>query len=238
MAAGSIDVENLEVVRGEFTLRVDELHIRPGEVFAILGTTGSGKTVLMESIAGAYEIEKGSILLDGTDIDELPVQQRHLGILYQDYALFPHMTVRENVAYGLKRQHGSHEEITEKTNAMLSLFGIEHLADRYPGVISGGESQRCALARALVLEPETLILDEPFSALDPTTKTAMYDLLRSVHERFGCTIVFVTHDFHEAQTLAERIGIILDGQLRCVVDADKLFAETHDSDVRHFLGIS
>ena len=234
---GSIDVENLEVSRGDFTLRVDELRIEPGEVFAILGTTGSGKTVLMESIAGAYPIEKGRILLDGKSIDDLPIQQRHLGILYQDYALFPHMTVYENIAYGLKRRHTPHHEIEEKVNGMLELFGIQHIAKRHTGVISGGESQRTALARALVLEPEILILDEPFSALDPTTKLAMYDMLRDVHKQFSCTIVFVTHDFHEAQTLADRVGIILDGQFRCVVEADQLFEVIHDDEVKHFLGL-
>ena len=120
---------------------------------------------------------------------------------------------------------------------MLSLFSIEQLADRYPGVISGGEAQRTALARALVMHPDILILDEPFSALDPTTKLQMYEMLRAVHRDFGCTIVFVTHDFNEAQTLADRVGIILDGQLRCVVDADALFDEAHAPEVKRFLGM-
>ena len=235
--AGSIDVENLVVTRGEFTLHVDGLHIPEGEVFAILGSTGSGKTVLMESIAGAYPIGSGRILLDGKDIEGLPIQQRHLGILYQDYALFPHLSVFENIAYGLKRRHSPHAEIQERVGAMLSLFGIEHIAKRHPGVISGGEAQRTALARALVLEPEILILDEPFSALDPTTKQEMYSMLKNVHERFGCTIVFVSHDFHEAQVLADRVGIILDGHLRCVTCVEELFSESHDVEVKRFLGM-
>ena len=235
--AGSIDIHGLQVTRGEFTLTVDELAINAGEIFAILGTTGSGKTVLMESIAGAFPIDAGEILLDGKDIDSLPIQQRHLGILYQDYALFPHMTVRENIAYGLRRARPRRHDIDERVDEMLALFGIGHLAGRYPGVISGGESQRTALARALVLRPEILILDEPFSALDPTTKLAMYDMLREVHGSFGCTIVFVTHDFNEAQTLADRVGIILDGNLRCVVDAGELFDEEHVPEVKRFLGI-
>ena len=235
--AGSIDIHDLRVTRGEFTLEVDELSIEAGEIFAILGTTGSGKTVLMESIAGAFPVDEGKIMLDGKNIDDLPIQQRHLGILYQDYALFPHMTVRDNIAYGLKRARPRRHDIAERVDEMLALFGITHLADRYPGVISGGESQRTALARALVLRPEILILDEPFSALDPTTKLSMYDMLREVHESFGCTIVFVTHDFNEAQTLADRVGIILDGQLRCVVSAGALFDEEHVPEVKRFLGI-
>ncbi len=236
--AGSIDIRGLRVTRGEFTLTVDELAINAGEIFAILGTTGSGKTVLMESIAGAYPIDEGAILLDGEDIEALPIQQRHLGILYQDYALFPHMTVRDNIAYGLKHSRPRRHDITERVDEMLALFGIEHLADRFPGVISGGESQRTALARALVLRPGTLILDEPFSALDPTTKLQMYAMLREVHVSFGCTIVFVTHDFNEAQTLADRVGIILDGSLRCVVAADALFDDEHAPEVKQFLGIA
>lgn len=235
--AGLIEVQNLRVTRGEFTLEVDGLRIDPREVFAILGTTGSGKTVLMESIAGAYPINGGSILLDGKNIDTLPIQQRHLGILYQDYALFPHMTVFDNIAYGMKRAGLRKEEIEHRVNDMLDMFGIQHIADRHPGVISGGESQRAALARALVLTPEILILDEPFSALDPTTKQQMYGMLRDVHARFDCTIVFVTHDFNEAQTLADRVGIILDGRLRTVVDAEKLFDIEHSDEVMSFLGL-
>ena len=234
---GRIDIHDLRVARGEFTLEVDELSINEGEIFAILGTTGSGKTVLMESVAGAFPVNSGSILLDGKDIDSLPIQQRHLGILYQDYALFPHMTVHDNIAYGLKRKRPRPHDIDEQVNEMLQLFGIEHLADRFPGVISGGESQRTALARALVMRPEILILDEPFSALDPTTKKQMYGLLRCVHERFGCTIVFVTHDFNEAQTLADRVGVILDGKLRCVVEAARLFDDEHAPEVKRFLGL-
>ena len=236
--AGRIDISNLRVTRGEFTLEVDELSINEREIFAILGTTGSGKTVLMESIAGAFPIDGGSIQLDGKDIGSLPIQQRHLGILYQDYALFPHMTVHDNIAYGLKRAKPRPSDIDDQVNAMLSLFNIEYLADRYPGVISGGESQRAALARALIMHPEILILDEPFSALDPTTKRQMYEMLRDVHERFACTIVFVTHDFHEAQTLADRVGIILDGKLRCIVDADCLFDDEHAPEVKRFLGMT
>ena len=236
--AGRIDISNLRVTRGEFTLEVDELSINEREIFAILGTTGSGKTVLMESIAGAFPIDGGSILLDGKDIGSLPIQQRHLGILYPDYALFPHMTVHDNIAYGLKRAKPRPSDIDDQVNAMLSMFNIEYLADRYPGVISGGESQRAALARALIMHPDILILDEPFSALDPTTKRQMYEMLRDVHERFACTIVFVTHDFHEAQTLADRVGIILDGKLRCIVDADCLFDDEHAPEVKRFLGMT
>lgn len=234
--SGSIEIDDLRVVRGSFELTVDRLSIDPREVFAILGKTGSGKTVLMEAIAGAFPIDGGRILLDGKNVESLPVQQRHLGIVYQDHALFPHMTVRDNIGYGLRMNGYSSAEIARRVDEQLALFSIEHIADRYPGIISGGESQRTALARALVLEPDILLLDEPFSALDPATKDRMYDTMRDVHARFDCTIVFISHDFNEAMSLADRIGVVLDGRLRMVVEADRLFEAECDNDVKFFLG--
>lgn len=234
--AGSVQIEGLRVVRGDFTLTVDSLSIMPREVFAILGETGSGKTVLMEAIAGAFPLDEGRILLNGVDVDEIAVQHRSLGVVYQDYALFPHMTVRENIAYGLRMHGVSSAEIKHRVDRQLELFSIAHIADRYPGIISGGESQRTALARALVLEPEILLLDEPFSALDPTTKQRMYAVLHDIHQRFDCTIVLVTHDFNEAVQLADRVGVVLNGQLRAVAEASSLFDAGYDEDVRRFLG--
>lgn len=236
-APGSVRIEGLTVRRGSFQLRVDELFIEPREVFAILGSTGSGKTVLMESIAGAFPLSEGCILLDGKDVQTLPIQQRHLGIVYQDYALFSHMSVYENIAYGLRMNGCAADETRERVEEMLELFGISHIADRYPGVISGGESQRVALARALVLRPGVMLMDEPFSALDPATKRRMYETFRRIHERFDCTIVLVTHDFNEAQTLADRVGVVLDGRLRVVRSAKDLFEDESDEDVRFFLGM-
>ena len=236
-APGSVSVEELVVNRGSFKLCVGELAIKPREVFAILGSTGSGKTVLMESIAGAFPLSEGRILLDGKDVETLPVQQRHLGIVYQDYALFSHMSVYDNIAYGLRMNGCAASEVHERVGEMLELFGISHIADRYPGVISGGESQRVALARALVLKPGIMLMDEPFSALDPATKKRMYETFRRIHERFDCTIVLVTHDFNEAQTLADRVGIVIDGRLRVVRPAKDLFEDESDEDVRFFLGM-
>lgn len=236
MTSRSITIENLKVARGSFVLEVPRLDIAPREIFAVLGTTGSGKTVLLESLAGAFSFETGSILFDGSDIEGVPIQERRLGIVYQDHALFPHLSVYENIAYGLRRKRCSASDVDRLVQDMLSLFSIEHIKEKYPGVISGGESQRVALARALVLEPDVLLLDEPFSALDPATKERMYAMLREVHARFDCTIVFVTHDFHEAQTLADRVGIVLGSRLRCVVDAEQLFEGAYEDDVRYFLG--
>lgn len=234
--AGSIAIRDLTVRRGSFTLRVDELEVRPREVFAVLGSTGSGKTVLMEAIAGAFPLDGGVILLDGKDAQSLPVQQRHLGVVYQDHALFPHMTVRENIAYGLRMNGYAGDEVERRVTRQLELFDIEGIAGKYPGVISGGESQRTALARALALQPDILLLDEPFSALDPSTKERMYRTVRDIHARFDCTIVFITHDFHEAALLAHRACVILDGRLRCVLPAKRLCDSPCDPDVAVFLG--
>ena len=234
--AGSIRIDRLLVTRGSFTLRVDELTVRPREIFAILGETGAGKTVLLEAIAGAYPVDEGAIELDGKNIETLPVRQRHLGIVYQDYALFPHMSVAENIGYGLKMNDVPADEAARRIERQLSLFGIERIADRFPGIISGGESQRCALARALVMEPEILLLDEPFSAVDPATKERLYQTIRDIHRAFDCTIVFVSHDFNEAATLADRVGIVLGGKLRAIARSDELFTKKFDEDVMRFLG--
>ena len=234
--AGSIRIDRLLVTRGSFTLRVDELTVRPREIFAILGETGAGKTVLLEAIAGAYPVDEGAIELDGKNIETLPVQQRHLGIVYQDYALFPHMSVAENIGYGLKMNDVPADEAARRIERQLSLFGIERIADRFPGIISGGESQRCALARALVMEPEILLLDEPFSAVDPATKERLYQTIRDIHRAFDCTIVFVSHDFNEAATLADRVGIVLGGKLRAIPRSNELFTKKFDEDVMRFLG--
>ena len=234
--AGSIRIDRLLVTRGSFTLRVDELTVRPREIFAILGETGAGKTVLLEAIAGAYPVDEGAIELDGKNIETLPVQQRHLGIVYQDYALFPHMSVAENIGYGLKMNDVPADEAARRIERQLSLFGIARIADRFPGIISGGESQRCALARALVMEPEILLLDEPFSAVDPATKERLYQTIRDIHRAFDCTIVFVSHDFNEAATLADRVGIVLGGKLRAIARSNELFTKKFDEDVMRFLG--
>ena len=208
--AGSIEVRDLRVERGSFVLEVPRLSVRPREVFAILGSTGSGKTVLMESIAGAFLLDGGCILLDGKDVESLPVQQRHLGILYQDYALFPHMTVRENIAYGLRMNGCPPRERDERVQAMLSLFDIGHLAERYPGIISGGESQRTALARALVLEPEILLLDEPFSQIAPLHVATLQTLIRQEKATKG--ILLTDHMYRHVTGIADRLYVMADGQ--------------------------
>lgn len=234
--ASSVDVEGLVVTRGDFTLVVDSLSVGKREVFALLGETGAGKTILLEAIAGAYPLEQGRILFDGVDVAPVPPQRRNIGVLYQDCALFPHLSVRENIGYGLRMRKVPRAEIRRRVDEQLRVFGIEKIADRFPGVISGGESQRAALARALVMRPRLLLLDEPFSALDPATKQRLYTLVKEIHMRFDCTIIFVTHDFNEAATLADRVGVVLDGRLCAVMSACDLLEGECDKRVAAFLG--
>ncbi len=229
-------IENLTVTRGKFTLENVSFDVNETEIFAILGRTGSGKTVLLEAIAGAFPLKSGIVRLFGQDASTLTIQDRNIGFTYQDCGLFPHLNVYDNIAYGLKMHHIPKKITAQKVETMMELLGISYIASRYPATISGGERQRTSLARALVLEPRLLLLDEPFCSLDPTTKKSLYAEVERIHETFGCTILFVTHDFTEAQLLADRIGIMLDGRLRCVVDADQLLNHTYESDIECFLG--
>lgn len=231
-----IVIHNFSVQRGSFTLNPLSLTVEKGEIFAILGRTGSGKTVLLEAIGGMFAGTEGQICFDDTDILDIVPGERRLGFVYQDHGLFPHMKVYDNIVYGLKMHRVPKEEQRLRAQALMEMLSITHIKDQYPGTLSGGESQRTALARALALEPEVLLLDEPFSALDPTTRQQLYREIKAIHERFQCTIIFVTHDFTEAGLLADRVGILLNGELKAVVAADRLMAEHYSDEVEEFLG--
>ena len=232
----ALDVRNLSLQRGSFSLRDVSFSVSAGEIFCLLGQTGAGKTILLEALAGAYRLRPGQVLFFGQDTSCLSIQGRKTSFVYQDYGLFPHLSVYENIAYGLKRHKVPRPVIARQVADIMELLSLAHIADQHPQTISGGERQRTALARAFVLEPQLLLLDEPFSALDPSTKLKMYEEVKRLHAAFGCTIVFVTHDFAEAQYLADRIGIMLKGTLREVVEASALMKKTHDPDVAAFLG--
>jgi len=233
-----ITIENYNLKLGNFTLNNINLEIKEGEIFAILGRTGSGKTVLLESIAGFYNHGNGAIYIKDTPINDIYICNRNIGFVYQDYALFPHMTVFDNIAYGLKMKKVKKHEQTEIVSEMAKLLSIENILKKYPGTISGGEKQRTALARALVLNPKILLMDEPFSALDLSTKNNMYAKIKSLHKKFKCTIVFVTHDFNEAKKIADRIGIISNGTLKTIRNSQNLFDTYEDPEINKFLGIA
>jgi len=206
-----ITIKNLKVDLGDFLLQNITLHIKSEEYFIILGPTGAGKTVLLEAIAGLYPVLEGEIWIDGREITSLNPEKRGIGIVYQDQALFPHLSVEENIAFGLKVRKCSKDEIRAKIDDIAATVGISHLLKRNPVTLSGGEKQKVALARALVTEPKVLLLDEPLSALDPETKERMQGELRDMHRRVKVTFIHVTHDFEEAIALGHRVAVLNDG---------------------------
>lgn len=237
MTTPAVEIRGLTMKVGAFQLSDISCQIYPREIFAILGKTGAGKTLLLESVAGYYTGAAGTVFLNGRDVLDIPLTRRKIGFVYQDYGLFPHMTVERNISYGLKMQRRDKTAIAREVRRIAELLSISPILGQYPGTLSGGEKQRTALARALVLSPDVLLLDEPFSALDPVTKQAMYEELLTIHERFECTVIFVTHDFSEAQRLAGRIGIMAGGRLKAVRDSGRLFEPYEENEINDFLGI-
>lgn len=232
-----IDVRDYSMDRKGFSLKSISFSVAKGESFAILGQTGSGKTMLLESIAGYYKDGRGDILINGVPVNEVPTEKRRIGFVYQDYYLFPHMTVFKNIAYGLIMQKKSKAFIKESVEEIADTFSISHILNEYPGTLSGGEKQRTAMARALVTKPDILLLDEPFSALDPNTKKKLYKEFEKIRNEYQCPILFVTHDFEEAKLLADRIGIMHEGRLCAIRTPATLFMPYEDDRVSDFLGI-
>jgi ABC-type Fe3+/spermidine/putrescine transport system ATPase subunit len=210
--SGTIHIEQLSVTVGDFRLRDISLAINEHEYFVVLGPTGAGKTVLLECIAGLIQPDRGAIRLGDRDVTALPPERRRIGYLPQDYALFPHLTVRENLGFGLVIQKRA-SEIPAKLERYASLLGIGHLFDRYPARLSGGEKQRIALGRALSVDPEIMLLDEPLSALDVATRARIGDELRGIHDRTGITTLHICHNFDETLRLADRVALVRGGRL-------------------------
>ncbi len=208
-----IDIKNLSGNLGEFHLCDINLKVNKGEYLAILGPTGAGKTVLVEYIAGIYKSDKGSILVDGKDITPLYPEERNIGYVPQDYALFPNLTVKRNIAYGLEARRMPPEQVNSIVSDMISRLKIEYIQHRMPLNLSGGEKQRVALGRALTTEPKLLLLDEPLSALDENLRTEMARELRQVQRGVNGTFIHVCHNFEEASDVADRIAIMNDGKM-------------------------
>ncbi|MDD1689994.1 MAG: ABC transporter ATP-binding protein [Methanoregula sp.] len=231
-------IESLSITLGEFSVRDVSLEIRSDEYFIILGPTGAGKTVLLETIAGIYTPYAGKIFLDNMEITAREPRERNIGMVYQDYMLFPHLTVEENIAFGLRQKKVPADEQRDRVQEMHDLMEIGHLAKRYPGTLSGGEQQRVALARALVLRPEILLLDEPMSALDGRTRDKMRRELARIRKVTGTTIVQITHHFDDVFALADRIAIMREGRIVQVGETSEVFLHPVDTFVAEFLGIS
>ncbi|WP_440977146.1 sulfate/molybdate ABC transporter ATP-binding protein [Pseudoxanthomonas winnipegensis] len=236
-----ITVEHLSKRFGAFAaLDAIDLDIRPGELLALLGPSGSGKTTLLRVIAGLEHADEGRVLFDGQDASVLPVQQRQVGVVFQHYALFKHMRVEENIAFGLKVRRGRARwpkaRIAERVRELLSLVQLEGLGARYPTQLSGGQRQRVALARALAIEPKMLLLDEPFGALDAKVRRDLRRWLRQVHEATGVTTVFVTHDQEEALELADRVAILNKGRIEQVGTPAQVYDQPASAFVYGFVG--
>lgn len=232
-----LELKQLVLHKDTFSLNQITMDVYQGEIVSIIGKTGAGKTLLLETIAGFYRPDEGNVFYCGKNICEIPIHQRNIGYLYQEYGLFPHMTVEDNIAYGLKQKKYPKSYIHQQVIQLAEKLEIDHILNQYPGTLSGGEKQRTALARTLILKPSILLLDEPFSALDPVTKQQFYKLLLDIQKDYHCGAVLVTHDFTEAQRLSNRIGILMNGRLRGIVTNDELYTFPWDKDVKDFLGI-
>ncbi len=225
---------------GFAALKGISLAIAPGELVALLGPSGSGKTTLLRLIAGLDQADQGRILFDGVDADVLSLRDRRIGMVFQSYALFRHMTVADNIAFGLRarprRTRPPESEIRQRVGALLDLVQLPGLEARFPSQLSGGQRQRVALARALAIEPRVLLLDEPFGALDAKVRKDLRAWLRALHDQTGHTTLFVTHDQEEALELADRVAILNDGLLEQVGTPDAVYDHPATAFVCGFLG--
>jgi putative spermidine/putrescine transport system ATP-binding protein len=214
------------------------LDVRRGEFFSLLGPSGSGKTTCLRIIAGFEQPTSGRVLLEGRDVSDLPPFERDVNTVFQDYALFPHMTVAQNVGYGLmvRKVHGS--ERAERVGAALGMVRLEHLGDRKPGQLSGGQRQRVALARSLVLRPKVILLDEPLGALDLKLRQAMQIELKEIQQEVGLTFLYVTHDQEEALTMSDRLAVFNQGKVEQVGSPAEVYERPATAFVAGFIGVS
>jgi iron(III) transport system ATP-binding protein len=217
-------------------LRDVSLRIEPGEFFALLGPSGSGKSTLLRLIAGFNRQQNGQLLVDGKDISAIPPHARNIGMVFQSYALWPHMTVYDNVAYGLKLRGLSKSDLQQRADTILAATKLSQLAQRYPGELSGGQQQRVSLARALVVEPETLLLDEPLSNLDANLREEMRFEIRRLHDKFRYTTVYVTHDQSEAMTAADMIVVMNQGVIEQAGTPEDIYQRPRTEFVARFIG--
>ena len=236
-----IKVQNITKCFGEFpALHGVDLEVQPGEFIALLGPSGSGKTTLLRIIAGLEFQDAGQVLFNGEDVSNRSVGERQVGFVFQHYALFRHMTVAENVAFGLNVRKAKNRpgktEIKARAEELLRLVQLEGLGARYPGQLSGGQRQRVALARALAIEPKLLLLDEPFGALDAKVRKDLRRWLKDLHRQMGLTSIFVTHDQEEALELADRVVVMDHGRIDQVGTPEQVYMEPATPFVSHFVG--
>ena len=214
------------------------LDIHEGEFFTLLGPSGCGKTTLLRMIAGFNSIEGGDFFFGEKRINDVAAHKRDIGMVFQNYAIFPHLTVKENVAYGLKARKTPKKEIDTRVAEALELVQISHLADRKPNELSGGQQQRVALARAFVIEPSVLLMDEPLSNLDAKLRVQMRTVIKKLQRRLGITTIYVTHDQEEALAISDRIAVMKDGNIMQIGTPSEIYAKPQNPFVAGFIGVS
>lgn len=235
----SIHIDNVVKKYSDHTV-IDglSLDVRPGEFFTLLGPSGCGKTTLLRMIIGFNSIEGGEIRIGDRRINDVPPNQRNMGMVFQNYAIFPHMSVRDNVAFGLKMRGVSAEEIDRRVDEILRVVKIDALRDRMPTALSGGQQQRVALARAIVIAPEVLLMDEPLSNLDAKLRVEMRNAIKQIQRQIDITTVYVTHDQEEALAVSDRIAVMEGGVVRQIGSPQQIYRRPADVFVSTFIGLS
>ncbi len=237
----SVAVELRGVVKDYGTQRAlhgVDLLLEPGELVALLGPSGCGKTTALRCLAGLERIDGGHISIGDRDVEALPANRRDIGMVFQSYSLFPHLSARENVEFGLRMRKVPASERRRRADDTLDLVGLAHLADRYAHQLSGGQQQRVALARALVTRPQVLLLDEPLSALDARVRVQLREEIRRLQTELAITTVFVTHDQEEALAIADRVGVMREGRIDQIGTPEDLYARPATDFVAEFVGLS
>jgi spermidine/putrescine transport system ATP-binding protein len=224
--------------RGVVALQPVDLEIRDGEFFCLLGPSGCGKTTTLNLIGGFVEVSSGEILIEGQRADRIPPYKRNVNTVFQNYALFPHLSVHDNVGFGLKMAHVSRRDSRPRIEEALRLVGLEAMATRFPGELSGGQQQRVAVARALVNRPAVLLLDEPLGALDLKLRQRLQVELSQIHREVGTTFVFVTHDQEEAMAMADRIAVMNEGRIEQIGTPEEIYQRPASRFVADFIGES
>jgi ABC-type Fe3+/spermidine/putrescine transport system ATPase subunit len=233
----SLEIAGVHLAYGQFAaLKGIDLAVARGEFVAVLGPSGCGKTSLLRIIAGFEQAQRGRVSLSGRDMAGLPPRDRNIGIVFQSYALFPHMSVLDNVLFGLQCRKVPRAAALARAHQAIGLVGLSSLADRRPKQLSGGQQQRVALARAIVIEPHLLLLDEPLGALDKQLRVQMQTELKTLQRRLGVTAIFVTHDQEEAMSMADRICVMRDGKIEQIAAPEDLFRRPNSAWVCEFMG--
>lgn len=232
-----LKIQHLYKKIGNFQIKDINVEIEKGEYFVILGPTGCGKSIVLETLSGLYKPDEGKIYFDEVELSKEYPENREIGFVYQDYMLFPHLLVKDNIIFGLKQRKIPKNQIEEKLSSVVSMLNISHLIDRRPSTLSGGEKQRVAIARAIITSPKILLMDEPLSSLDPQTKKEFMDMLKDIHDTRKNTVLHVTHDFNEAIYLADRIGVMNNGTIVQVGTVKEIFNTPNCDFVSEFMGM-